>query len=275
MPPSKIKKEAREILKGKWKKAICIALIFLTISFIFGIIQAFIIEGTLLYNLLDILFFIINIPLSFGLLITFMKLKRGEDVNPFGLFKEGFSRFGKAFGIWFHTFIRILLPLVCLFLIRILHFVLMAVNTNIQLNFIFSIVYIVLLISTIIYVACRALLYLLAYYISYDNPELSSKECVKTSEKLMKGHRGNYLLLLLSFIGWAILILITCLLGTIIIPILLSFFIKNYLLLIIYFLLPSIILYVGMIFLLPYVEVSTICLYDKIVGNKENEKIEE
>ena len=61
------------------------------------------------------------------------------------------------------------------------------------------------IIVSLIYVISRSLLYILAYNIGYDNPELSSKDCVLKSEALMKGNRGNYFLLSLTFIGWIIL----------------------------------------------------------------------
>jgi len=241
MPPSEIRKEARESLKGKWGKAACIILAFLAISMLMGFVQGFINEESIIYTILEVAYLIINIPLSFGLIVSFIKLKRGEEVSSFDFIKEGFSRFGKSWGISLHTFIRLLLPIICLFIIVILHLVLMLTNSVIQLNAIFSLLYVVLLISTIIYIACRALLYVLAYYISFDNPELSSKECVKKSEELMKGHRGNYFMLELSFIGWALLAVLT--------------------------------LGIGMLWLTPYMQVAVVCFYERVIS-KKTEKVE-
>lgn len=240
MPPSELRREAREVLKGKWGKAACITLAFLAVSMLVGFVQGFLGEGTLLYNIIEIAFLVVEIPLSFGLLVVFMKLKRNEEVSAFDFFKEGFSRFGKSWGIWFHTFIRLLLPAICLVLVTLLIASLGVVSILAESNIVLTILSIALFIATVIYVACRALLYVITYNISYDNPELSSKECVKKSAELMKGNRGNYFMLELSFIGWTLLAAFT--------------------------------LGIGMLWLMPYMQIATICFYDKVVNNKRVEE---
>ena len=42
MLTSEIRREARESLKGKWGKAVCITLVFMAISMIIGFIQGFV-----------------------------------------------------------------------------------------------------------------------------------------------------------------------------------------------------------------------------------------
>ena len=245
MPPSEIRKEAREALKGKWGKAVCIILVYFILSFVVGLVEGIIGEDSVFYTIIDLAYIIISLPLSFGLLISFMKLKRGDNVSCFDFFKEGFSRFGKSWGIFFHTFIRLLLPMVCLILIIVLMAVLISVNIingSASLSIGLTILAVVLYIATIVYVVSRALLYAIAYNISYDNPELSSKACVLKSEVLMKGNRGNYLLLELSFIGWALLACLT--------------------------------LGIGMLWLMPYIQVAAVCFYER-VAKPEVKKIEE
>ena len=46
--------------------------------------------------------------------------------------------------------------------------------------------------------------YFASYYISLDQPELSAKQCLDESQRLMKGHKMRLFLLDLSFIGWYI-----------------------------------------------------------------------
>lgn len=70
------------------------------------------------------------------------------------------------------------------------------------------IVAVILYLAGIVYGIARGLLYSLSYYICFDNPTLSTKDCVQRSEDLMKGHRGDLFLTELSFIGWAILAVI-------------------------------------------------------------------
>lgn len=262
MPPSEIRKDAREALRGKWGKAICIILVYLLVSyalsniigklviglslFISHFIDGFLKGGGIFFCVLFCLSYsiITTVPISFGLIISFMKLKRGEKVKVFGFLEDGFSNFKKSIGIWAHTLLKLLLPIVCLILIIILMAILMginAINGSASVSIGLAILAVVLYIATLIYVVSRSFLYVIAYNISYDNPELSSKACVLKSEALMKGNRGNYFLLELSFIGWAILACIT--------------------------------LGIGMLWLLPYMQVATVCFYER-VAKPEVKKIE-
>ena len=231
MPPSEIRKEAREALAGKWGKGAFIILAFILFNLGLSIIQSFFILKPAIYALMYIAITVISIPLSFGLLISFMKLKRGEEVTAFGFLKAGFSNFGRAWGIWFHTFLRLLLPVVCFIIIMlVLGFAAGSLGLNTGLSLITTVVYV----ACMVYLMSRALLYAIAYYLGYDNPELSSKECVLKSAELMKGNRGNLFLLGLSFIGWAILAVIP--------------------------------FGIGILWLAPYMQVATICFYERVAG---------
>ncbi|MCF0177224.1 MAG: DUF975 family protein [Bacteroidales bacterium] len=55
--------------------------------------------------------------------------------------------------------------------------------------------------------------YALTPFLLYDNPELSVPDALKLSRRLMQGHKMQYFLLELSFIGWAILACITAGIG--------------------------------------------------------------
>lgn len=52
-------------------------------------------------------------------------------------------------------------------------------------------------------------------YILKDNPEISAEQAICESMKMMKGYKMKLFLLDLSFIGWAILALLTLGLGVI------------------------------------------------------------
>ena len=252
MPPSEIKKDAKVALKGKWGKGICILLAYMLFTFALGFVEGIFENNDILFVLIEIAVLLISVPLSFGLTISFIKLKRGEDIKAFGFIKDGFSRFSKSWGISLRTLLKLLLPIVCIILAVLLILGLTIFNaisdaSNSFLNIISVIVYI----SSIVYVVSRALLYTISYYISYDNPELSSKECVLKSEELMKGNRGNYFLLELSFIGWAILTCFT--------------------------------FGIGLLWLVPYLQVAVVCFYERVAKIEakttkevvEEEKIEE
>ena len=109
-------------------------------------------------------------------------------------------------------------------------------------SLVLSIICVALYIITLIYVVSRSFLYILSHYIAYDKPELSSKECVKKSEELMKGNRGSYLLLELSFIGWAILAVLP--------------------------------LGIGTLWLTPYMAIAEVCFYERL-SKPKTKKIDE
>lgn len=61
----------------------------------------------------------------------------------------------------------------------------------------------------------KAYSYSMAPYIVKDNPEIGADAAIRESMKMMKGYKMKLFLLDLSFIGWAILALLTLGLGLI------------------------------------------------------------
>lgn len=55
-----------------------------------------------------------------------------------------------------------------------------------------------------------ALRYSQAFYVLAENPDMSIRECVNESKRLMKGRLWEYFVLSLSFILWILLICVTC-----------------------------------------------------------------
>lgn len=51
--------------------------------------------------------------------------------------------------------------------------------------------------------------YALAFYILRDNPQMSASEALNESKRLMDGYKMDLFLLGLSFIGWALLCILT------------------------------------------------------------------
>lgn len=55
---------------------------------------------------------------------------------------------------------------------------------------------------------------ILSQYLLLDNPELSAMDAIKTSARLMKGNKGHYLYIYFSFLGWQLLSLLSCGIGS-------------------------------------------------------------
>lgn len=252
MKCSEIKSKARESLTNKWGKAALITFCYFVIEFLIN----FMISGSkgslpFLSSLLSIGNTVISVPLAFGFLISFIKLKRDEEVQAFDFFTDGFSNFGKAWGITWGIIKKLLVPII---IIIVLYIVLIAssvsliafsstlfksysASASITAGFL-SIICSIGLIALYIWIAIKSLFYVLVYQVAYDNPNLSSKEVVEESERLMTGNRGKYFVLQLSFIGWSILACLT--------------------------------FGIGFFWLIPYITISTICFYEVLAGKSDS-----
>jgi uncharacterized membrane protein len=115
-------------------------------------------------------------PLLFGYYATFLSLTRGETAETKDLFQIFNSKlYFKALGIYVLTSIYI---------------------------FLWSLL---LIIPGII----KSFSYSQVYFILKDHPTMSVNGAITESRRLMDGFKGKYFLLLLSFIGWALLCAIT------------------------------------------------------------------
>ena len=56
----------------------------------------------------------------------------------------------------------------------------------------------------------KSISYSQTQFILKDCPELSYNEAIERSMAMMEGHKMQYFLLLLSFIGWILLVILTC-----------------------------------------------------------------
>lgn len=68
----------------------------------------------------------------------------------------------------------------------------------------------------------------------HDNPNMTAKEIVEESERIMNGQRGKYFCLELSFFGWILLAMLT--------------------------------FGIGLIFLMPYMQISIAIYYEDRIG---------
>ena len=200
--------KAREALTGKWGKAALFTLIYSLITYCISWIANLIPVVGGIANL------IITVPLTYGFIATFIKIKRGEEFGYVDFFKEGFSLFTKTWAVVGNVLLKLIIP----FIILIVSIVLLstgvaggavgisASNNTMTGGFgIMGIIGLIGYIVAIVFLIVKGLYYSLTSYILYDNKELTGKEIVEKSEQLMQGKRGAYFCLCLSFIGWAIL----------------------------------------------------------------------
>lgn len=219
MVSSKFKKEAREKLTGKWGKAVCITLIYFALFFIINLLQ----ERTSGFanTVVTILNLLIEIPLGFGLVTCFVKLFNGEDVKVYDFLSFGFDQFGKSWGISLRIVLKLIFPIIMLLsstfvatvgTMLLSNAVLFSYwyGTSINVGYvIITLLGIITLIYSYIYLIARAYYYDLAFIIAAENPNMSCKDAVSRSSRLMFNHRWKLFVLEVSFIGWLVLAVIS------------------------------------------------------------------
>lgn len=253
MTISELKKEARVKLEGKWIKAILITIVYLIIIGVLEMISA-LINNNALKIIYSIAIMVINLPFSYGLVASMIKLSRNEEVGVLDFITLGLQSLQKVWSVFFNTFIRILLSVIlffvaiCLFAISLAQSMVGGEATPLLL------VSIVLFIAATIYYIVKLLSYQLTSYILYDNQDATGKEIVLKSAELMKGNKWKYIGLGLSFIGWYLLIYV-------------FYFICAY----VNQILAGILIFVGVFLLSPYISISTINFYEDLADVTNNQ----
>lgn len=194
----KIKTEAREKLAGNWGKAAFATLVFglvavltgapsivdsiLTNPILGGTLSSFSTESILLNSSSLPLSLFIMYPLTFGLYVTFLEFSRGNVRKSLAgdIFYNGFKwRYWRGLG--------------CMLLVSI-----------------FTLLWTLLFIIPGIIMSFA---YAMTYYVAKDNPELSVIDCIRMSRAMMKGYKWKLFVLYLSFLGWALLCVLTAGIG--------------------------------------------------------------
>lgn len=236
---SEIRKSAREALTGKWGKGALITFIYMLFEFALGAIGGQTENIPFISLAVSIATIVISIPISYGLIISFMKLKRDEEVKCYSFITDGFANFTRSWKIAGNVLLKMWLPILLYVIATIVLVAAVSVGTvagiatqSGSVIVIASTIGIALFIAAFIFLFVKSLYYALVYMVAYDNETLEPKDIVEESKNLMAGHRGKYVLLQLSFIGWVILSIFT--------------------------------LYIGLLWLVPYMQVALICFYEAL-----------
>ena len=227
---SEIKAEARKTLEGLWWKAALLILVFVLASFVLGLIQRIPVLGALISMVL-------SVPLSYGLLSAFIKLRKDRVVAYDSIFKDAFSNFGRAWFVSLHTLLKVL-PWVLLLIAGIAVFVFSMFSKSLLT------VGVLVYLATLVVFVVKVYGYVAATYIAIDRPDLTPKQAVEESSIVMEGNKWKFFCLSLSFIGWAILAALTVFL-----------------------------LGIGYLFLLPYIQVSMVIFYESLGGKPETSTV--
>lgn len=172
---AELKSSAKDQLKGRWLVAILVFVCYSAILQLANVELTNSTEGSMIGLSLNIIGLLVYGSLQVGISRFSLKLARKDSTTQFNDLFSGFDVFIKAlvmnFIIW-----------ICVFIGTIL-FVIPGIIVGIMFS--------------------------QANYILAENPEKSVIECIKESSRMMKGHKFNYFVLGLSFIGWLILCIIS------------------------------------------------------------------
>lgn len=173
------KNRALSALENKWGNFVAITFVY---GFIIGITQ--ILSGDkdspAILHLIGLVLFILALPLTWGFQTLFLGAVRGGEATAKDMF-EGYNK---------ELFSRVL--------------------TTTLLYYVYVFLWSLLL---LIPGCIKAYSYAMTPYILKDNPEMKNNAAIEESMRMMDGHKLELFLLDLSFIGWAILSILTCCIG--------------------------------------------------------------
>lgn len=244
MKAKEIRAQAREALSGNWATFILLNVMYVLSIAVLSFLNVLIpIVGY-------IALVVLTIPLAYGFLKNLLRLKRKETDNAFEFFKYTFNDFARAWCVTGRILLKLIVPLIIvgislIAIVILAVFVAMsAIAGNESALVVSSFGYLIVMVALFIgyiWLIVRGLLCVLSTYIAIDNPQMSAKDTVDLSAKLMKGNRWKYIFLSLSFIGWMILSILT--------------------------------LGIGFIFLFPYMSVAMAFFYENLAGKVKSNPI--
>lgn len=171
---SVLKSNAKQQLKGKWGLAIGSILVAQLITSMISGSSSFFDSERVTFGL-SLINLLLSGVMTFGICRFTLNLAVDKESAGFGDIFSGFRVYLKTLGI----------------------FVLMGICTVLGI--------LLFVIPGIII----ALMFSQAYYVLCDNSDMGVIDSLKESASLMKGHKWEYLVLQLSFIGWGILACLT------------------------------------------------------------------
>ena len=244
MTSSELRLEARKSLTGKWGKAALLMLVYGLITFAIGFVL------NLIPTIGGLISFVIDLPISYGLIVSLIKLKRGEEISYTGFLNDGFNSFKQVWIVFGNMLLKLIIP----FCLVVVFAIIMAVGgagtiagaaygssrAAVGLGGV-AIIGIIGYLVTLIWLTVKSYLYSLSFFILYDNGEKSGKEIVAESESLMRGNRWKYFWLPFTFIGWMILAAFS--------------------------------FGIGYLWLAPYMLVTLVCFYEDLAGKKNEVEV--
>ena len=227
-----LKEQALATLKGKWGSFVGLTFIYILLyvlacfmpqfgtTFMGSSFKTLAIVMTIIGGVVTILF----VPMQYGYYIAHLNSSRQDLPADIGDLFCGYKRFVDVFVTMLLQWLAIfaaMLPYIIFYLVMIMK------GLFFTHTFLYSTISLLLMIPGIV----LAFAYSQVPFILHDNPELRPVDVLRESRLMMKGHKRELFLLMLSFFGWMILAVFT--------------------------------LGIGMLWLAPYMQMTVVKFYEK------------
>jgi len=191
-------------LIGNNKKSICISFLYvltlLLLSFILLVIYSKVTSKIALL-LFEVVFFLCMIPTSFGLFSSLLNVLRGNDTKALDIYKNGFEYFKPVWKVTGRLLLKSIVPIVLLIAsITFLGYSIVLTDNNPQAAGLPFVASIVLALVTLFYFIVLILKYNFAFFVLYDDKELTSKEVLSKAKESSKGNRGLIFMIMFLWI---------------------------------------------------------------------------
>lgn len=205
-----LKNQALDTLRGKWGSFVGLTFVFALIYFLASSLSQF---GTIFkdssFSTLAVVFTAIGtivtilfIPMQYGYYIAHLNSSRQDLPADIGDLFCGYRRFTDVF----FTLLLQGLVVVCAMLPFIIFFsVMMAKDLFFTHTFLYAAIACLLMTPGMV----LSLAYAMVAFILHDHPELHPAAVLTESRMMMRGHKWEFFLLMLSFFGWGILCVFT------------------------------------------------------------------
>ena len=186
-------------------------------------------------GLLSFLALFITYPISFGFVYLFLNIKN-EDSNVSDIFKFFTGGYWRSVGVNILFNIGIMLWSIpfAIFFIPATGMLILGEST---IGIILLVISIICLVLPIVY----GYIYSMTFFIAIENKDMKMMECFRLSSSIMKGNKWRLFRLQITFIWWGLLCSLT--------------------------------VGIGILWLLPYIETSTVIFYREVLGEYSGSNI--
>ena len=153
------------------------------------------------FSLAMLLLSVVLAVLSVGYQLYTLRISRNEDPGSVGALFDPFRQFGRFFVV---LLLQALLPLLWYLAGLIPGLILMVIGAASNASFL-AILGALVMLAGFLLCFIAALSYSQAVYFALDNPDMGAMDTLRASKQTMAGHKWEYFVLELSFIGWALL----------------------------------------------------------------------